>query len=60
MSKDKRLKTIILPQEIEDGIYKLRQNDEYVRYSFSELVRQMIIKGLASEGCLTNHDEDKA
>lgn len=57
MSKDKRLKTLILSQEIEDGIYKLRQKDEYVRYSFSELVRKMIMKGLASEGCLTDRDE---
>lgn len=57
MSKDKRLKTLVLSQEIEDGIYKLRQKDEYVRYSFSELMRKMIMKGLASEDCLTDRDK---
>lgn len=39
--------TVSFPAELTERIFALRRDDRYVRYSYSELIRQLVEKGLA-------------
>lgn len=39
-------KSINLPEELENRVYELRKLEQFHRCSFSEIVRQLIEKGL--------------
>lgn len=41
-------RTISLPDNLENAIIRLRQTDEYCRFSYSEILRQLVEAGLAS------------
>ena len=37
---------VTMPNDIEQAIVELRKKDEYSRLSYSEIIRQLIVKGL--------------
>ena len=37
---------VTMPNDIERAIVELRKKDEYSRLSYSEIIRQLIVKGL--------------
>lgn len=41
--------TICFPDEVNEKILNLRKTDEYVRCTFGEIVRRLVIKGIESE-----------
>lgn len=42
--------SVVLPKEMEDSVYKLRQRDEFARCSISEVLRMLLEKGLETYG----------
>lgn len=40
--------TVSIPDEIEIRVLELRKKDEYVRCSYSEIIRRLVIAGLES------------
>lgn len=57
MSTNKKVISVVLPPKLEKMIYGLRGHEEFAKCSIGEIVRRMIVIGLANEGGLTNHDE---
>lgn len=49
MTTMKRI-TVSFPPEIDKEIFELRKKDNFVRCSYSEIVRQLIILGLDASG----------
>ncbi len=45
--------TICFPEEVNDKILDLRRTDEYVRCTFGEIVRRLVIKGIEVEEAKT-------
>lgn len=45
MTEMKRI-TIAFPDEIDRAVYELRKEDRFVKCSYSEIVRQLVILGL--------------
>ena len=43
---DMRRITISLPEELDKQILELRKDDRFVRYSYAEIVRQILKNGL--------------
>ena len=41
--------TISLPDDLDKRILKLRKTNRFIRVSYSEIVRQLLLKGLESE-----------
>lgn len=39
-------KTISLPPELEQAVYELRKTDEFCKCSYSEIIREMIRRGI--------------
>lgn len=48
MTDMKRI-TVSFPDDVDKGIYELRKKDEFVRCSYSEIVRRLVIIGLKAE-----------
>jgi len=48
---DMRRVTIALPDEIDRKILELRKNDNYIRCSYSEIVRMVLERGIDLLGC---------
>lgn len=48
MTKNKRL-CVAMPPELEERVYDLRKKDKYCRMTISEVMRQLIIRGLDCE-----------
>lgn len=48
MTDMKRI-TISVPEDMEDAIYNLREQDEYRRCSKSEMIRRLVEMGLKAE-----------
>ena len=46
---DMRRVTISLPEDIDKRILKLKKTNKFVRKSYSEIVRQLLLKGLEKE-----------
>ena len=46
---DMRRVTISLPEDIDKRILKLKKTNKFVRESYSEIVRQLLLKGLEKE-----------
>lgn len=53
---DMRRVTIALPDEIDREIYELRKSDKFVKCSYSEIIRQLVVAGLDREEP-PRHDE---
>ena len=47
---DMRRVTISLPDEIDCRILELKKDDKYIRLSYSEVVRQLLERGLDADG----------
>lgn len=47
---DMRRVTISLPDEIDRRILELKKDDKYIRLSYSEVVRQLLERGLEAGG----------
>ena len=45
MTKKWRI-NVMMPDDMEQAIVELRKKDEYSRLSYSEIIRQLIVKGL--------------
>ena len=45
MTKNWRI-NVMMPNDMEKAIVELRKKDEYSRLSYSEIIRQLIVKGL--------------
>lgn len=43
---DKARRSVSLPRDIEDRVFLLRQQEEFCRLSYSEIVRRLIVAGL--------------
>lgn len=41
--------SIAIPHDLKEQIFALRKQDKYCRLTISEIVRQMILKGLEAE-----------
>lgn len=48
--------TVSFPAELTERIFALRRDERYVRCSYSELIRQLVEKGLA----MLNVEQDSA
>lgn len=48
MTEMKRV-TVSLPEEMDKKILELRKDDKFVRSSYSEIVRQLLLIGLQTE-----------
>lgn len=48
MTEMKRV-TVCLPEEMDKKILELRKDDKFVRSSYSEIVRQLLLIGLQTE-----------
>ena len=46
---DMRRVTIALTPEIDSEIYNLRKRDEFVKCSYSEIVRRLVLAGLSKD-----------
>lgn len=46
---DMRRVTISLPEDIDKRILRLKKTNKFVRDSYSEIVRQLLLKGLEKE-----------
>ena len=46
---DMRRVTISLPEDIDKRILKLKKTNKFVRESYSEIARQLLLKGLEKE-----------
>lgn len=46
---DMRRVTISLPEDIDKRILRLKKTNKFVRESYSEIVRQLLLKGLEKE-----------
>ena len=44
--REQRRTSFVIPAELEDALFKLRERSEYSRMSFSDLVRMLLAKGL--------------
>lgn len=42
-------KTISFPPEIERAIYELRKTDEFCKCSYSEIIRELIRRGIQAD-----------
>ena len=47
---DMRRVTIPLPDEIDRRILELKKDDKYIRLSYAEVVRQLLVRGLEACG----------
>lgn len=47
---DMRRVTIPLPDEIDRRILELKKDDKYIRLSYAEVVRQLLVRGLEAVG----------
>lgn len=46
--RDVRHRTVVLTKEMDEAIYRMRQDERYSRKSISELIRILIQSGLES------------
>jgi len=46
---DMRRVTIIITDEIDKEVYALRKTDKFVKCSYSEIIRQLVVAGLGKE-----------
>lgn len=47
---DMRRVTIPLPDELDRRILELKKDDKYIRLSYAEVVRQLLVRGLEACG----------
>lgn len=50
MGTTKKVVSVVLPPHLEKEIYRLRSTEEYNRCSIGEILRRLMIAGLAKEG----------
>lgn len=48
MTNMKRI-TVSFPEDVDKSVYELRKKDEFVRCSYSEIIRKLVIIGLEAE-----------
>lgn len=48
MTEMKRI-TIAFPEDIDRAVYELRKDDRFVRCSYSEIIRKMVMLGIQAE-----------
>ena len=54
-------RTVSLPGDVEEALIKLRKTDRFCKCSYSEIVRQLVVAGLATTREETsNHDQHSA
>ena len=46
---DMKRSTVAFPDDIAKAIYALRKTDKFVKCSYSEIIRQLVVAGLGKE-----------
>ncbi len=59
MTEMKRI-TVAFDDDIDKGIFELRKKDDYVKCSYSEIVRRLVRIGLQAEGNVSRSGKNTA